>query len=333
MINEKKFYCNTGISYVYIQNNLTDEKTGNLAESPEEIKDTTHVIVDTLDSNLPSSQYLNGIVPKVIGDHFIDIQFPPEARIINALDGNGRKVPGKYTGDCSSNDHINTSGIQFQRAKDLFKGKFSLYHDKIEPNDLRQGQLGNCWLVSALASLATRNDIVQKLFRNNNIAANGLYEIYGYDLDTNKKICVPVDDYFAINYGGTTKFLQPQGNELWAILLEKAFSKYEGGYANLDGGLCDWAFKFFTGAVCKYFHKNQFGQRNIWEEVACGIKKRHIICAGSNNGRDSNSSNLGIFQGHAYSIIDAKEYTNNSTSIKLLKMRNPWGQKEWKGNW
>ena len=94
VINEKKFYCNTGISYVYIQNNLTDEKTGNLAESPEEIKDTTHVIVDTLDSNLPSSQYLNGIVPKVIGDHFIDIQFPPEARIINALDGNGRKVPG-----------------------------------------------------------------------------------------------------------------------------------------------------------------------------------------------------------------------------------------------
>lgn len=37
----------------------------------------------------------------------------------------------------------------------------------------------------------------------------------------------------------------------------------------------------------------------------------------------------GIVPGHAYSVIACKEYNN----IRLLKVRNPWGQFEWEGAW
>ena len=37
----------------------------------------------------------------------------------------------------------------------------------------------------------------------------------------------------------------------------------------------------------------------------------------------------GIVPGHAYSVIACKEYNN----IKLMKVRNPWGQFEWGGAW
>lgn len=37
----------------------------------------------------------------------------------------------------------------------------------------------------------------------------------------------------------------------------------------------------------------------------------------------------GISEGHAYSIMDAKEVNGE----KLLKLRNPWGKKEWNGAW
>ena len=43
---------------------------------------------------------------------------------------------------------------------------------------------------------------------------------------------------------------------------------------------------------------------------------------------------LGIFQNHAYSLLDI--YSNLQTpngEITLLRVRNPWGRKEWQGNW
>lgn len=37
----------------------------------------------------------------------------------------------------------------------------------------------------------------------------------------------------------------------------------------------------------------------------------------------------GLVPGHAYSVISAMEFKN----VKLLKIRNPWGQFEWDGDW
>ena len=43
--------------------------------------------------------------------------------------------------------------VEWVRAADLVEGKQpKLYEGKIEPADLVQGQLGNCWLVAPLAA-------------------------------------------------------------------------------------------------------------------------------------------------------------------------------------
>ena len=36
-----------------------------------------------------------------------------------------------------------------------------------------------------------------------------------------------------------------------------------------------------------------------------------------------------VAQGHAYSVVAIKEIDG----FKLVKLRNPWGSFEWKGNW
>ena len=46
-------------------------------------------------------------------------------------------------------------------------------------------------------------------------------------------------------------FVKPQGNEMWAMLLEKAFAKFVGSYANLDGGHFAWAWEAMTGTLFK----------------------------------------------------------------------------------
>jgi len=54
--------------------------------------------------------------------------------------------------------------MEWRRPKEFFKGDFLLFKDGIEPDDLLQGELGDCWFMSALAALAERPQLVQRLF-------------------------------------------------------------------------------------------------------------------------------------------------------------------------
>ncbi len=44
-------------------------------------------------------------------------------------------------------------------------------------------------------------------------------------------------------------------------------------------------------------------------------------------------NDMGIAGGHAYSLLDVYEIKYQNNIIKLLKLRNPWGDKEWMGRW
>eukprot|EP00456_Euglypha_rotunda_P055207 TRINITY_DN44838_c0_g1_i5.p1 TRINITY_DN44838_c0_g1~~TRINITY_DN44838_c0_g1_i5.p1 ORF type:complete len:111 (-),score=18.12 TRINITY_DN44838_c0_g1_i5:10-303(-) len=53
--------------------------------------------------------------------------------------------------------------------------------------------------------------------------------------------------------------------------------------------------------------------------------------AGTPAGSDaeSNASASGIVQGHAYALLKVVECDNH----RLVQLRNPWGRKEWNGDW
>ena len=66
----------------------------------------------------------------------------------------------------------------WERPDKIFNGAEPiLFQDKIEPNDIRQGCLGNCYFLSALSALAEFPEMIKKIFVTQKINTAGCYVV------------------------------------------------------------------------------------------------------------------------------------------------------------
>jgi hypothetical protein len=135
-----------------------------------------------------------------------------------------------------------------------------LFARGIDTDDIAQGQLGDCWLLSAIACLAEFPGAIEKVFITREYSARGKYAVQLY---SGKKInsgtdnerdegwvTIVVDDLFPCgNQSGEPIFAQTgeKSDALWVLILEKAFAKFCGSYCGLDGGHPVWALQAMTG--------------------------------------------------------------------------------------
>ena len=71
--------------------------------------------------------------------------------------------------DLSRMDDINRFSSEWRRARDFSSAKVSgnepaLFKGGIDPNDIKQGMLGDCYFVASLATLAEWPDRVKRIF-------------------------------------------------------------------------------------------------------------------------------------------------------------------------
>eukprot|EP00929_Paragymnodinium_shiwhaense_P077372 TRINITY_DN39830_c0_g1_i1.p1 TRINITY_DN39830_c0_g1~~TRINITY_DN39830_c0_g1_i1.p1 ORF type:complete len:368 (-),score=62.72 TRINITY_DN39830_c0_g1_i1:254-1357(-) len=235
----------------------------------------------------------------------------------------------------------------------------------VDPNDLQQGYLGDCWLISAFAALAEFPDDLMAVFDRKALSDDGKYVITLYSYEDGQKIPIEIDDRLpTTGDGNPTNCWLSHSAEIWPCLLEKAFAKYSGGYKELDGGSSDFAFGALTGCTdLASYYRNDDTDESDWSispyeytsndiqhasefyEVSGSMshsemfaalaefdQKNYLLCCGSNCGSDKDKNSSGVVQGHAYSLITVKQNVAGS-GYDLLCLRNPWGCDEWTGEW
>jgi len=126
------------------------------------------------------------------------------------------------------------------------------------PNDLRQGAIGDCWLITAMSSIAEFPALVQRLFKQTELAEDGRYDIRLYEEEGDKWHVLTIDDRLPFvkkpGYYGRTLFCKPSlEGEFWPCLLEKAFAKFLHGYWRLEGGFTGVALVALTGKPSIFF--------------------------------------------------------------------------------
>jgi hypothetical protein len=175
---------------------------------------------------------------------FEDPDFPPEAKSL-----------GKWKG--KSGDELNQ--IKWKRAAKLGSEPPHLFQGGIQAEDIAQGQLGDCWLMAALACLSEHPAAIQRCFLTRERNVRGCYRIQLYDGQKKQFVQLSIDDFLPTE-NDQPLFAKPKGSELWVLLLEKAFAKLFGDYHSLEGGHLAVAFEAMTGvSVCALVHAGSTG--------------------------------------------------------------------------
>ena len=57
-------------------------------------------------------------------------------------------------------------------------GSFQVFTNDILPSDIKQGALGDCWFLAALAAVAEDPDLIRRLFGDPKVNKHGVYEAW-----------------------------------------------------------------------------------------------------------------------------------------------------------
>jgi hypothetical protein len=293
-----------------------------------------------------------------------------------------------------------------------------LYQKSIDPSQVRQGAVGNCWFLSALAVVAEKPHLVRQLLPHDALNHVGCYQINlcldgkwtpvivdsnlpvvlqdnnntgssSNNKTSSKKRLAPTLANSTVRGGvpygaggGSSSsssnlmaypaFCAAPQYQLWPALVEKAYAKAHGSYAQLSGGFIAEGLTDLTGAPTEtvVFAAGMFDRDELWVRMLSFVEVGFLLGVATSQGGD------GLVGGHAYSVLDvielrdsivgeqskvtdffcrspdkkkskvdpsdkqgdgdgdnAKSALGERTTVRLVRIRNPWGTKEWKGDW
>lgn len=180
--------------------------------------------------------------------------------------------------DVSNSEMVERFGqYVWKRPREIYDGPFHIFYDNIEPDDIKQGSLGDCYFLSALSSLAEWPDRVRKLFLSDELQVHGCYGVLFCIRGQFQNVIV--DDAFPCHagFGGTPAFSRGHGCELWVMILEKAWAKRYGSYQQIESGMTSDCLSAFTGAPVKTLMAID---TSLWDQVSLGEEMNWIMSAG-----------------------------------------------------
>lgn len=175
--------------------------------------------------------------------------------------------------------------VKWRRVKDLNLGstqqKKPELFGKIGADNFTQGELGNCWLLAAMASLADFPGHIMDLFSPREYSPQGRYEVRLYDIQ-HGWCSVVIDDRIPCCEGTDVPcFCVAKNGVFWPLLLEKACAKFCGSYAHLDGGSQAWAYQVLAGVTQQksYEKENRVLFGSCWQEYPTSVLWQSLLPA------------------------------------------------------
>jgi len=217
--------------------------------------------------------------------------------------------------------------IKWERLETFYKSQI---FRNINTNGIMQGGLGDCYLVSTFIFISEHPELVCQLFHKNINIESGCLCVYFYCFG--KRIPFIIDTLIPF-YFASPKFssLRNMDDSAWFCYVEKAYAKMYGCYSGVESGSTVYAFYRLFGWSPRYIDIEEYSDES-YDNVEDYYKKGSVIgCPISETPKNYTKEHfkkVGLVSEHFYMCIDMKRESDE----KYIKLRNPWGTFEWKGN-
>ncbi|EXJ83853.1 hypothetical protein A1O1_07481 [Capronia coronata CBS 617.96] len=257
-----------------------------------------------------------------------------------------------------------------KRVTDIFEDP-KFYVDGVSYDDMLQGSAGDCWFLAAISALGCNPEFIERVCVIQDQAVGVYGFVFHRDgewhqciIDDKLYLRAPAydesgdvvlgqygvrranqeDQYQELFQRGSQSLYFAQcrdQNETWVGLLEKAYAKAHGDYASISGGQTGEAIEDLTGGVTtEIYSTNILDPEAFWRDELSRIGKDFVFsCAAARwrewrpylvaNEKIREERRSGIVSQHAYAVLATYE----GHGQRLVKIRNPWGRKEWTGAW
>ena len=211
----------------------------------------------------------------------------------------------------------------------------------VDPNDVRQGGLGDCYLMAGMAGVARANpDAIQKLIKDNK---DGTFDVTLYLRKSPYSRPTPVTKTIDARLpvkgpGSTTPLYANTGDvgadgqtELWSALIEKTVAQHKQSYDKISGGnIAKDGFNFagatelLTGKNESYQATDSMAGDDILLTIAAALEAKKPITVDSRDlatdpalTQQANAKN--VYWNHAYAPVSV------DMDKGTINLQNPWG--------
>lgn len=261
---------------------------------------------------------------------------PCSRRTVRKGPAKGRTVLGCASGDCKFSEFADAGpgwealGLSWKRLR---APEYVVVGDQgIRAADVRQGGVGDCWFISALAVVAAAPSLVNRVLPQTAPSAAGCYGVRLFF--DGVWTSVLVDDFFPVCVekeqrradGTGVAYARGAQKQLWVSLVEKAYAKSHGCYTAISGGEVSEALLDLTGLPTAQvdFADAFTSPEKLWARLVgyadrgcpmgCGTAKLTL-------------EEMGLVGQHAYSLVALREFeSDGGPPVRMVRLRNPWGE-------